>query len=133
MMTILTRGNRAQHTIVIQGNGCGLHLEDPAGATAVNVKSQITRPAITVLSCPWVALLITVPGVKENTWFLVAVGDKGMVFTVVVASAALKPEAFRVPLVYRSVHAEPRTMDANMKVGQHLPRRQTVNDQRVLP
>ena len=87
LLTILTKRNRAQHAIVIQGNSCGLHLEDLAGATAVNVKSQITRPAIAVLSSPLVALLITVSGVKENTWFLVTVGNKAMIFTVVIADA----------------------------------------------
>ena len=113
---VLTRGNGAQHAIVIQGNGCGLNLEDLAGATEGGSKSLITRTAIAVLSCLWVGLLITVSGIKEKTWFAVAVGAIGMLFSIVVAGAPRKPEAFGVPLVYKAVCVENRTMETLKKV-----------------
>ena len=116
--TILTRGNGAQHALVIQANGCGLNLEDLAGATEANFKTWTTRPAITVLSVLWVGLLITVSGIKDDSWFLVAVGALGMVFTVVVAGLPRKPEAFGIPLLFKAVIVESQTMEALKKVEQ---------------
>ena len=119
--TILTRGNGAQHALVINANGCGLNLEDLAAATEAKFRTSTTRPAITVLSVLWVGLLITVSGIKDDSWFLVAVGALGMVFTVVVAGVPRKPEAFGIPLVFKAVYAETQTMEAIKKVERHHP------------
>ena len=108
----LTRGNGAQHALVIMPRGRGLNLEDLAGANMAGNLDGATRPAIVVITILWVGLLITVSGIHDHTWFLVAVGALGMLYTVLVAGASRTPEALGVPLKYVRVFARDKTMDA---------------------
>lgn len=108
----LTQGNGAQHALVIISRGQGLNLEDLAGANLAGNLGAATRPAIMVITVLWVGLLVTVSGIHHHTWFLVAVGALGMLYTVVVAGAPRKPEAFGIPLKYVGVYAKNKTMEA---------------------
>lgn len=84
---ILTRGNGSQHAVVIIGDGKGLDLEDlAAGPTNVDVSaSYTTRIAVTLLAAFWILLLITAAGIKQNTWFLLAIGGIGILQNIFVA------------------------------------------------
>ena len=115
----LTQGNGAQHVLVIMGAGRGLDLEDLAGAGGLGTMSATTGPAIVTVTVLWVALLITVSGIKENTWFLLAVGALGMVYIVVAAGAPRRPEALGLPLMFKRVIAKDRTQAALRESEQH--------------
>lgn len=108
----LTQGNGAQHALVIISTGQGLNLEDLAGANIAGNLLPTTGPAIMIITVLWVCLLITVSGIHDHTWFLMAVGALGMLYTVVVAGAPRKPEAFGIPLKYVGVYVRNRTMEA---------------------
>ncbi|KAL8832632.1 MAG: hypothetical protein Q9191_000148 [Dirinaria sp. TL-2023a] len=53
----------------------------------------LTRLGCVLLSCCWMALLITVSGLEQNSWYLIAVGAIGMLQNVYVAGVPRKPEA----------------------------------------
>ena len=109
---VLTRGNGGQHAIIILGKGRGLDLEDLATSGEAFGPLGMTRTATLGLAVLWVALLLTVTGIKEHTWFLIAVGAFGMVHTIVIAGAPRRPEWFGIPLEYREVIAQRKVIDA---------------------
>ena len=111
---ILTRGNGAQHAIVILGNGRGLNLEDLAVAGQMKYPSSdtLTRLCLAVISILWISLLITAAGVKTNTWYLLAVGGIGILQNVLVTGWRRDPSTLGVHLDFREVIGEMTTMDA---------------------
>ncbi|KAJ9609566.1 hypothetical protein H2200_005893 [Cladophialophora chaetospira] len=110
---ILTRGNGSQHAIVVLGGGKGLDLEDlAAGQTNVDVPaSWLTRAALVSLAFFWILLLITAAGIKQNTWFLLAIGGIGILQNIFVAGWRREPKAFGIPLTFEEVIGEPKVMD----------------------
>lgn len=121
---ILTRGNGSQHAIVIIGDGMGLDLEDlAAGPTNVDAStSYTTRFTVTILAAFWILLLITAAGIKQNTWFLIAVGGIGILQNIFVAGRSRSPEAFGIPLTLDDVIGEPKVMDTLFAVEMAYPR-----------
>jgi hypothetical protein len=121
---ILSRGNGSQHAIVIIGDGKGLDLEDlAAGPTNVDVSaSYTTRIAVTLLAAFWILLLITAAGLKQNTWFLLAIGGIGILQNIFVAGWRRFPKAFGVPLDFETVIGEPKVMDTLFAVEKTYPR-----------
>jgi hypothetical protein len=120
---ILTRGNGAQHAIVILGNGHGLNLEDLASGQS-NVESctnTLTRATLLALSTFWVLLLIAAAGLKEHTWFLLAIGGIGIVQNVFVAGRSMKPENFGIHLDYVKVFGKTKVMDTLLDVERSYP------------
>lgn len=116
---VLTRGNGAQHAIVILGNGHGLDLEDLATGFANLDPPSITifaRLAVLALGILWVALLITSSAISDQAWFLIAVGGIGMLQNVFVAAWRRRPEAFGLPLVYKGVIGNEKVMKTLMDV-----------------
>lgn len=115
---VATRGNGAQHAIVILGNGCGLNLEDLAsGQTNTEVAANsFTRAVLLGLFVLWVLLLITATGIKDNTWFLLAVGGIGIVQNVFVAGHHRRPESFGLPLDFVQVIGRAKVMDTLLEV-----------------
>lgn len=115
---ILTRGNGAQHAIVILGNGYGLNLEDLAsGQSNTEVATNLfTRLALLSIFVLWVLLLITAAGIKDNTWFLLAVGGIGIVQNVFVAGYHRRPESFGLPLDFVEVIGRAKVMDTLLEV-----------------
>ena len=109
---ILTRGDGAQHAIVILGNGRGLNLEDLAVAGQMTYTSSniLTRLCLTVISILWVSLLIAAAGMKANTWYLLAVGGVGILQNVLVAGWRRNPSALGVHLDFRKVIGKMTTM-----------------------
>ena len=94
----LNQGNGAQHVRVIVAKGRGLNLSDLANANVGRTPPVTTGPAIVFIIVLWVCLLITVSGIHDCTWFLVAVGALGMLYTVVVAGAPRTPKTFGLQL-----------------------------------
>lgn len=121
---ILTRGNGSQHAIVIIGDSKGFDLEDlAAGPTNVDVSaSYTTRIAVTLLALFWILLLITAAGIKQNTWFLFAIGGIGILQNIFVAGWRRFPEAFGMPLIFDRVIGEPKVMDTLFAVETVYPR-----------
>jgi hypothetical protein len=121
---VLTRGNGAQHAVVIIGNGKGLNLEDLA-AGQVNMDSTLgtfTRVAVLILSFFWIILLITSAGVKEQTWFLLAVGGAGTLQNAFVAGWNRRPENFGIPLDFIKVFGDTKVMKTLLEVEGEYPR-----------
>jgi hypothetical protein len=120
---ILTRGNGSQHAIVVLGQGNGLDLEDlAAGQTNVDASaSWTTRVSVTVLATLWVLLLITAAGLKENTWFLLAIGGVGILQNIFVSGWRRDPEDYGIPLTFLKVIGKPKVMDALIAVEEEYP------------
>jgi len=118
---ILTRGNGAQHAIVIIGsNEGGLDLEDLADSDGV--RSSLSLRLYTVfLAVLWLVLLFTVSGVTQNSWFLLAVGGLGMVQNVLAAGAPRRPSAVGFHLELLEVIGHYRVMIALMKLEDKYP------------
>lgn len=76
---ILTRGNGSQHAIVVLGCKGFLDLEDlAAGQTDANIATSIpTRITVAALALLWILVLITASGIRNHTWYLLAVGGIG--------------------------------------------------------
>jgi hypothetical protein len=92
----LTRGNGHSHVIVIIGENKGWDLE--AFSTATGSRRRETRFICASLTLFWTLLLITVSGIKTNTWFLIGVGGLGMLQNVYAAGTSRSPAAFNIPL-----------------------------------
>jgi len=68
---IITQGNGSRHAIVILGRWremIGLDLEVLARGMRTARASLVTRIASVVLALLWIVLLVTVAGLRENTW-----------------------------------------------------------------
>lgn len=121
---ILTRGNGAQHAIVVQGDGCGLNLEDLAtGFDNLDSPSisKSTRFAIIGLGVLWVVLLITSSALSDQSWYLIAVGGIGMLQNMFVAGWSRKPEALGIPLKYMTVIGSPKVFTAIVEAEKAYP------------
>ena len=120
---ILSRGNGTQHAIVIIGAGNGFDLEDlAAGPTNLGVNSSYTtRIAVILLAIFWILLLITAAGLRQNTWFLLAIGGIGILQNIFVAGWRRFPEAFGVPLEFEAVIGKPKVMDTLFAVEEAYP------------
>ena len=120
---ILTRGNGAQHAIVILGDGHGLNLEDlAAGEPYSNLtKSLLTRVSLFVLAILWIALLITSAALENNTWFLLAVGGLGILHNSFVAGWRRKPDSFGIHLEPVEFLVGPKVMGVLMNTEKNHP------------
>lgn len=118
---VLTRGNGAQHAIVILGNGHGLNLEDLAsGQSNIDVSANnLTRAILLILSALWVLLLIAAAGLQTNTWFLLAIGAIGIVQNVFVAGWNRRPENFGIHLDFVKVFGQVNVMDTLIEVEEN--------------
>lgn len=121
---VLTRGQGAQHALVVLGEGRGLDLEDlAAGPANLDLSgSRRSVAAVVGLTVLWVALLIVAAGMRECTWFLVAVGTVGMVQNIYVAGSRRRPEAVGVPLEFREVIGETKAFETLLKVEEKYPK-----------
>ena len=122
---IMTRGNGAQHAIVVQCNGCGLNFEDLCtGFDNLDSPSisLATRLAMVGLGVLWVCLLITSSALTQSAWFLIAVGGMGMLQNIFVAGWSREPEALGIPLKYNTVIGFPRVIDTIYEVERQHPK-----------
>ncbi|KAF2501714.1 hypothetical protein BU16DRAFT_500996 [Lophium mytilinum] len=121
---IMTRGNGAQHVIVVECDGCGLNLEDLCtgfdnlDSPAI---SKTTRFGMVILGVLWVILLITSSALTDQSWFLIAVGGIGMLQNMFVAGWSRKPEALGLPLKYTTVIGSPKVVAAIIESERAFP------------
>ncbi|KAK5660284.1 hypothetical protein OQA88_12824 [Cercophora sp. LCS_1] len=120
---VITRGNGAQHAIVVLGNRKGLNFEDlAAGQENVEVTANtFTRVVLSLLAALWILLLITSAGIKTNTWYLLAVGAIGMVQNIFAAGWNRRPENMGIPLDFIDVVGCPKVMDTLVEVENRVP------------
>jgi hypothetical protein len=121
---ILTRGNGAQHALMILGNGHGLNLEDLAvGAENLDTASAgwTTRALLFTLGCFWIALLIGAAGLSQPSWYLLCVGGIGMLQNLLVAGWRRKPGAIGIHIQFRKVIGHMSTMDALLELEKEHP------------
>jgi len=106
----LTRGNGAQHVLLINGvDDDSLDLEDLAAGALVPITA--TRYYTAILAFLWLIFLVTVTGINDDPWFLMAVGGIGMMQNVFVAGAPRRPGGFGVHLQFREIIARVTVMD----------------------
>lgn len=91
-VTCLTRGNGSLHIMVFIGSEGSWDLESLARGNSVP-RSE-TRWISLTLAILWTCLLISVSGLKEHAWFLVAIGGIGMLQNVFAAGKSRDPSAF---------------------------------------
>lgn len=95
---IITRGNGHPHVFVLFADNAksGLYLDDLAGA--VTHATTRTRIASIIFAVLWITFLIVAGGLKEHTWYLLAVGALGMIQNVAVAGMPRKAAAHGIPI-----------------------------------
>ncbi|KAJ5767328.1 uncharacterized protein N7511_004944 [Penicillium nucicola] len=110
----LTLGNGTQHVIVVLGANGGLDLEDMAGGQLSHDENEgwtrrgrlmqlmspgnTTRLMTFLLAVLWLLLLLSSTGIKQHSWYLLAVGGIGMLQNLITAGAPRKPAMLGVPL-----------------------------------
>ena len=120
---IITRGQGSQHALLILGDGHGFDLEDlAAGAVNVDAFASIsTRVFVIFVAIFWTLLLLTAAGIKQNTWYLLAVGGIGMLHNIFVAGKKRNPAAFGMPLAFERVYGDTKAMKTLFAVEQDRP------------
>lgn len=122
---IMTRGNGAQHAIVVKCDGCGLNLEDLCtgfdnlDSPAISLTCRLFMVALGVL---WVVLLITSSALTDQSWFLIAVGGIGMLQNIFVAGWSRKPEALGLPLKFQTVIGSAKVSAALIEAERTVPK-----------
>lgn len=95
-ITCLTRGNGHLHIMVFIGMPGSWALETLA--TSIVIPRPETRWVSLLLAVLWTCLLISISGLEDNTWFLVAIGGIGMLQNVFAAGTTRAPSASRIPI-----------------------------------
>ena len=109
----LTQGNGAQHVIIIEGDVGSYDFEDLAASAAV---PEVTTVAWFLCALVlWTALLITVSGIRSNTWYLVGVGAIGMLQNIVTAGVPRHPSTYGIHLEHIETIVHEKVMVALMK------------------
>ncbi len=120
---ILTKGNGSQHAILILGQGKGFDLEDLAAGQIDTdlLPKKATSFILQVLTVLWICLLITAAGIKQNTWFLLAIGAVGSAQNVFAAGKKRTPAAYGMSLTLVEVVGLPKVMDTLFEVEKRYP------------
>ncbi|KAF7557285.1 hypothetical protein G7Z17_g770 [Cylindrodendrum hubeiense] len=113
----LTTGNGSQEVIIVHSEKGTLDLEDLASGRAPGDMAS-TRVLTVLLAVLWIVLLITCTGIKENTWFLLAVGGLGILHNLIVATVPCFPTSLGLPLDLKepAVHTECKVMFTLMEL-----------------
>ena len=87
----LTRGNGSSFAMVVVSERAGLRIEDLA--TGRGKRRRETNVMTGALFVCWLVLLLTVEGLQNDAWYLLAVGGLGMVQNAVAAGATRSADA----------------------------------------
>lgn len=118
----LTEGNGSRTAIVfIKDEGIGVDLEYLTRVEFTEGSQILRIVAASVQLVFWVALLITVSGLKAHTWFMVAVGALGMMQNLVLAGAPRTPEALGIPVRLEEVVGLHKVMDTLLHLEAKVP------------
>lgn len=118
----LTEGNGSGTAIVfIKDSDIGVDLERLTRVEFTEGSQILRIAAASVQLVFWVALLITVSGLKTHTWFMVAVGALGMMQNLVLAGAPRTPEALGIPVQLEQIVWQDRVMDTLLELEAKVP------------
>lgn len=122
-VTIVTRGNGAQHAIVIRNRGISFNLEDLAtGARPSDAQmNRHTRVCIIALAALWIVLLISVSGQNTDQWYLMAIGAIGTLHNIYLAGWPCPPETYGIRLKYHDVITDTKVMPALYNLERVVP------------
>ena len=116
----LTRGNGHQQVIVIESAGMGMNLEDLASS---RVRGSLCHRMLTaLLAIFWTIFLITIAGLRQDTWYLLAVGCMGMFQNTIVAGVARDPKVFGIDLKRIGEVKGNKVMHVLMRTEEKYPR-----------
>ncbi|KAK7688513.1 hypothetical protein QCA50_008051 [Cerrena zonata] len=111
----LARGNGFKDVIVIISEGEGqLRLEDLA--TPREARDRITIFATSVLFILQIALLLTVAGLQNHAWYILAIGSLGMLQNGVAAGARRSPSSSGIHLNSFQTIYDKKVFNALVKV-----------------
>ncbi|KAI9707963.1 MAG: hypothetical protein M1820_004382 [Bogoriella megaspora] len=104
----ISQGNGSRHVMTILGrdhtpseqlkNYKGLDLEILAGGSKRFRPAKHSTQLALLLTILWTALLISVAGLQEDSWFLLAAGIIGMMHSIFVAGATRSPGVYGIHL-----------------------------------
>ncbi|KAL6812926.1 hypothetical protein GGI42DRAFT_364319 [Trichoderma sp. SZMC 28013] len=118
----LTEGNGSRTAIVfLKDSDIGVDLEHLTRVESTGGSQILRIAAASVQLVFWVALLITVSGLKTHTWFMVAVGALGMMQNLVLAGAPRTPEALGIPVELVRVVGSHGVMDTLLILEAKVP------------
>lgn len=116
---VLTQGNGSRTVLVIRGRGLGFELQDMAFSGGHPLPFTVLY--FSVLTVLWLALLITVAGLKQDTWYLLGVGFIGIVQNAVVGAVGRHPSAYGVHLDFVETIAQRKVMPSLMEAESRYP------------
>ncbi|KXL48141.1 hypothetical protein M433DRAFT_149142 [Acidomyces richmondensis BFW] len=119
---LLTEGNGAHDVILILCCNGGMDLEALAGPQRDLPHAWSTRVCSLILATCWIALLVSVAGWDEHTWFILGVGMIGILHNVGVAGMKRQPKAFGIDLLYRETIVDMKVMDVLRLVEEGYPK-----------
>jgi hypothetical protein len=119
---ILTRGNGAQHAILILGSkGTGANLEDLATSqTPIPIPHRIMTAVLSLLG-----LLLVIGSAlnpKSSSWYLLAVLTLGTIHTAYLAMTTRAPAHYGIPLRFEQVIGRTQVMQTLYAVEHAYPR-----------
>ena len=119
---LLTEGQGAHDIVMILSGPRDLDLEALAGSYRELRNPHRTRIASSVLAILWIALLVTVAGWEQHTWFLLGVGIIGILHNVFVAGWERTPPALGIPLDFRDIFVNSKVMQVLWELEERYPR-----------
>lgn len=92
----ITRGNGSRYVMLILSHDGSWDLESMASGRLNG--SPSTKPILAFITLLWILLLLAVTGMKQYTWFLIAVGGSGSIWQTYVAAKPTRSEDVNISL-----------------------------------
>ncbi|KAL0062966.1 hypothetical protein AAF712_010097 [Marasmius tenuissimus] len=123
----LTKGNGSPYVMVVRSEGSlehrRLRLADLAGGQGTAVAgSKRTICATLALTLLWFVLLLTMLGVEDGSWYMLAIGAIGMLQNVIAAGARRESAALGFHLLKRSTLHDEKVFKAIKEAEKLEPR-----------
>ncbi|KAG7006553.1 hypothetical protein G7Y79_00014g037280 [Physcia stellaris] len=115
----ITKGNGHRHVMVLLGSPKALDLEILAAGSKGGDLPVLMKVAVAGLAASWTILLITVAGLKQGSWYLLATGTIGMIQNIVVSSSPRSPNAFGIHISHIQTIKASKVSKALMKAEQY--------------
>lgn len=117
--TVLTRGNGAQHALVIVGDGTFSDFEILANLNPP--MTILTAVYNDILAVMWLRHFYAVSAFKADPSFLLLIAVIGTLYNILCGELPRTPEALGLPLVLVEVIADAKVMDTLMLLEQRYP------------